>query len=108
MQLLVHSLGGDVAGSGQREYGLAEVRVPNETALLPEGTHPVWMSHGDHVRTLPEGFTAEANSENGIIAAISDHKQKIFGLQFHPEVNHTQNGPEMLAPIRDGSVRGQS
>ncbi|MCD6356024.1 MAG: glutamine-hydrolyzing GMP synthase [Anaerolineaceae bacterium] len=96
MQLLVYALGGKVVASDQREYGLAQVHVQTDNILLPEGDHQVWMSHGDQVKKLPLGFSALAVSENGITAAMGDVKRGIFGLQFHPEVNHTQNGLLML------------
>ena len=96
MQLLVRALGGEVAGSEQREYGLTRVNAPTDSVLFEAGDHPVWMSHGDIVQTLPEGFQPLAHSQHGIIAGMRSADAHIFGLQFHPEVNHTVGGLQML------------
>jgi GMP synthase (glutamine-hydrolysing) len=96
MQALTHALGGVVAASIQREYGLAQIEVTKGLSLLPEGRHAVWMSHGDRIETLPESFQALARSDNSPIAAMGDPGTKRFGLQFHPEVEHTPIGREVL------------
>ncbi|MDO9547083.1 MAG: glutamine-hydrolyzing GMP synthase [Pelolinea sp.] len=96
MQLLVQELGGKVALSNQREYGLSEITASTGNPILPPGTHQVWMSHGDWVETLPSGFTSLAASSSCPIAAIGDSKRRIYGLQFHPEVQHTPGGLGML------------
>ena len=99
MQALTHRMGGKVVPGAEREYGPAHVRAVDPVALLfvdlPDSL-PVWMSHGDRVEALPEGFRVLARSENDIIAAIGDDARRIYGTQFHPEVHHTPQGAEML------------
>lgn len=96
MQLLAHVLGGKVAASQKKEYGLAEVDCQVENPLLPQGSMPVWMSHGDRVEQLPPGFIALAASINSPYAAMGDPLRRIYALQFHPEVRHTPRGDEIL------------
>ncbi len=101
MQLIAHSLGGEVAHSEKREYGKAKLSLSRDGRLFKGlgekgGELTVWMSHGDHVRTLPRGFHAIAHSKNTAFAAIEDAQKKIYGLQFHPEVVHTQKGIEII------------
>jgi GMP synthase (glutamine-hydrolysing) len=96
MQALTHSLGGVVAASSEREYGPAKIAVPLEVAVLPAGEYPVWMSHGDRIEQVPQGFKSLAHSDNSPIAAMGDVEKKRFGLQFHPEVEHTPIGREIL------------
>ena len=96
MQALAHQLGGQVSPVSKREYGLAEVFVSAENPLLEKRQWTVWMSHGDQVTRLPEGWQALASSQNCPIAAMVDPAQKRFGLQFHPEVMHTKRGSEIL------------
>ncbi|MBO0682304.1 MAG: glutamine-hydrolyzing GMP synthase, partial [Candidatus Dormibacteraeota bacterium] len=97
MQLIARHLGGEVAPASRREYGPAVLAVSDESGLfqgLPREL-PVWMSHGDHVARLPPGFHALASSANSPIAALSDGRG-ILGIQFHPEVQHTPQGTEIL------------
>jgi GMP synthase (glutamine-hydrolysing) len=96
MQALTHSLGGRVAAARTREYGPAEIEVPNGGGLLRKGRHPVWMSHGDRIDQLPEGFQVLASSTNAPYAAMGNPEFKRYGLQFHPEVQHTPDGFEIL------------
>ncbi len=96
MQALTHALGGKVAPSAAREYGLAEVEVTRENPLLPPGSYPVWMSHGDRIEQAPGGFLPLARSGNSPVAAMGDLQRRYFGVQFHPEVRHTPNGKEIL------------
>jgi len=96
MQALAHSLGGRVAPSQEREYGLAQVETLVTNPLLPPGTQPVWMSHGDRIEALPAGFIALARSQNSPIAAMGDLERNYYGVQFHPEVHHTPGGAEIL------------
>lgn len=96
MQALAHRLGGQVDSAADREYGPAEIEVAPDTPLLPPGTQPVWMSHGDRVEQLPDGFQPLARSSNSPYAAMGDLEHRRFGLQFHPEVQHTPAGPELL------------
>ena len=96
MQALTHALGGVVAGAQHREYGAAELATRGENLLLPAGTQQVWMSHGDRVERLPEGFVSLAETSNAPFAAMGDTSRHLYGLQFHPEVAHTPNGTETL------------
>ncbi|MCL4273739.1 MAG: glutamine-hydrolyzing GMP synthase [Anaerolineales bacterium] len=95
MQAITHALGGKVDPSAQREYGHAEIQSLISTPLL-SNISKVWMSHGDKVTQLPEGFEALAKSGNSPYAAMGDLKRKYFGVQFHPEVHHTPNGIELF------------
>jgi GMP synthase (glutamine-hydrolysing) len=96
MQALTYALGGSVAPSTKREYGLVDVEATFSNQLLPEGRRSVWMSHGDRIERPPEGFTTLAHSANSPFAAIGDLQRGYFGVQFHPEVRHTQGGSEIL------------
>src|SRR5271157_2350308 len=95
MQLLTHVLGGQVDPSPEREYGPATVE-PLFPGTMLEAISAVWMSHGDRITRLPEGFVALARSANSPIAAMGDFTRKYFAVQFHPEVNHTPNGAALL------------
>ncbi len=95
MQALTHALGGKVDPSAEREYGQAEI-TPLIPGTMLDVLSKVWMSHGDKVTQLPEGFVALAKSGNSPYAAMGDMKRKYFGVQFHPEVHHTPNGSELL------------
>jgi GMP synthase (glutamine-hydrolysing) len=98
MQLLAHALGGRVLPSAHREYGHAmlRARLPHHPLFqhLP-AEMPVWMSHGDRVERLPEGFSVLAESDNSPVAAMA-HPSGWIGIQFHPEVVHTPSGKELL------------
>ncbi len=96
MQLLTFNLGGRVAASTRREYGPAEAETLTSNPLLPEGKRSVWMSHGDRIERPPQGFVTLAKSQNSPHAAIGDLKRGYYGIQFHPEVRHTQGGSEIL------------
>ena len=99
MQELANELGGQVVPAKQREYGPAELTISSPPSLLFQGlpsTLRVWMSHGDHVQTLPSGFRVLASTDNAPIAACGDEQRHIYGLQFHPEVIHTPQGVEIL------------
>lgn len=99
MQLLTRRLGGQVVPGTEREYGPAVVQVTENTNGLLGGLADqlvVWMSHGDRVVTLPEGFEVLARSQNDIVAAMGNTDRQIYGTQFHPEVHHTPRGDEIL------------
>jgi GMP synthase (glutamine-hydrolysing) len=101
MQALAEKLGGSVEASGHREFGYAEVTVSGGDALLggladSANLLKVWMSHGDRVESLPAGFDVIASSRNAPVAAMADKTRKMYGLQFHPEVTHTEHGLEII------------
>jgi len=98
MQLMVQQLGGAVVAAGRAEYGKAPIHVDDPTDLLTnvdEGS-TMWMSHGDSVERLPEGFERLAHTDNTPEAAVADHRRRLYGVQFHPEVVHSQGGMAML------------
>ncbi len=95
MQALTHALGGQVDASAHREYGPAEIQ-PLIPGTMLDVISKVWMSHGDRITRMPEGFVALAKSGNSPFAAMGDMTRKYFGVQFHPEVHHTPNGIELL------------
>lgn len=103
LQITVHSLGGNVEKSASAEYGPAKLDLSGEEWALgspmTEGIHSgkkVWMSHGDEVVAIPEGFQIYASSSSCRYAMIGDANRNIFGIQFHPEVTHTEQGNEFL------------
>ena len=104
MQLMAHQLGGRVEKSDKREYGHAELEIIADSPLFAGMTcqQKVWMSHGDHVTKLPNGFVAVARSGNAPHAAIADARRNLFGLQFHPEVHHTPNGKKIISNFVHG------
>ena len=106
MQLMAHLLGGKVEPAPAREYGLAQVFVDRINGLLDvvnegagTGAAPlqVWMSHGDSVSRVPEGFEIIAHTDRLPVAAMADKSRRLFGLQFHPEVVHTPAGKDIIA-----------
>lgn len=100
MQLMVKQLGGKVERAKRGEYGKAALYIDDPTDLLTnvEEGSTMWMSHGDSCTVLPEGFEILAHTDNTDCAAIAHHEQKLYGVQFHPEVVHSQYG---LALIRN-------
>jgi GMP synthase (glutamine-hydrolysing) len=96
MQAMTKALGGKVSPGGVREYGLAEIDVKNVNSLLPVAHQKVWMSHGDRVEEVPEGFTPLAASSNGLLSAMSQEEKGWYAVQFHPEVRHTERGKEIV------------
>jgi GMP synthase (glutamine-hydrolysing) len=97
-QLIAYLAGGKVEPASHREYGTATVTIEHRMGILKglNRTERVWMSHGDTVFTLPSGYKTLAHSENTPIAAFSNEAKKIHGLQWHPEVVHTEHGAQML------------
>ena len=99
-QILAHLLGGKVEKGLRREFGKGTLRVKDDScplfARLPD-TLQVWNSHGDKLTRLPAGFKSVAVTENSEYAAIENRRQKMFGVQFHPEVAHTPRGREIIA-----------
>ncbi len=106
MQTMTEQLGGKVQSSDHREFGYAQVRARGHSKLLQNiedsvteegfGMLDVWMSHGDKVVEIPDGFKLIASSEGAPIAGIGNDDKLIYGLQFHPEVTHTQQGFRIL------------
>lgn len=98
LQLSAHLLGGKVLPSEKREYGRAKLDIlePGELLSGVRSDSVVWMSHGDRVEGLPKGFHTLGRSENSEFCAIGDPERKIFGVQFHPEVAHTEEGTQIL------------
>lgn len=96
MQAVADAWSGEVTPSAAREYGHTQLRVEQENPLLPQGDHQVWMSHGDQITKLPDGFISLASTANTAIAAMGDLERRIYGVQFHPEVKHTAIGTEIL------------
>ena len=96
MQLLADALDGQVIPSMEREYGSANLIVSKANALIPEGMHSVWMSHGDRINKLPPGFEILASTDNSPIAAMGDPDRHFYGVQFHPEVKHTSIGVDII------------
>jgi GMP synthase (glutamine-hydrolysing) len=107
MQTMAEQLGGKVESSNHREFGYAQIRARGHSKLLngiedhlsPEGFGllDVWMSHGDRVSVLPEGFSLIASSEGAPIAGIANEAQGFYAVQFHPEVTHTHQGGRILS-----------
>jgi GMP synthase (glutamine-hydrolysing) len=98
-QLMAQTLGGEVANTGDREYGATVLRVRDRggvllTDLPPEAT--VWMSHGDGVTRAPDGFRITAATDRIQVAAMEDRERGLFAVQFHPEVSHTHHGQDVM------------
>src|SRR5215212_8791497 len=122
-QIMAAQLGGEVKGGHHAEFGRAEVEVLHDSPLFRGvwhvgETYPVWMSHGDRVTKLPEGFETLAVSGNAPFAVVGDERRRLYGVQFHPEVVHTPHGALLIRNfVRDiagcrgdwtmGSFRGE-
>ena len=106
MQTMVNQLGGTVVNSNEREFGYAEIRAHGHSDLLKgiedkkndegHGLLDVWMSHGDKVNQLPDGFEIICSNQSTPIAGIANKSKHFYGLQFHPEVTHTKKGFEII------------
>jgi GMP synthase (glutamine-hydrolysing) len=101
MQLMSRHFGGTVVPAGKREFGHAELRSTGCPGPLFEGffvdsVSPVWMSHGDHVACVPDGFEVAAETANAPVCAIQNVNKNLYGVQFHPEVNHTPRGEQLI------------
>jgi len=103
MQTMAVQLGGSTVAADQREFGHAEISICENDRLLSglsdqagQGRLDVWMSHGDHVQTVPAGFTITARTMRIPIAAMANEEKRWYGVQFHPEVTHTKQGSELL------------
>ncbi|MFN3739994.1 MAG: glutamine-hydrolyzing GMP synthase [Thermodesulfovibrionales bacterium] len=98
MQAIAHMLGGKVARAQRREYGRAELIIDDNKGLfkdIPPKTK-VWMSHADRIEEMPPGFHVIGHTENSSIAAMADDSRRLYALQFHPEVVHTESGLKIL------------
>jgi GMP synthase (glutamine-hydrolysing) len=98
MQFMVAALGGSVKRAVRREYGFAELNIKSQTGIfegIPKNTQ-CWMSHGDSIEQLPDGFRTSASTENTSVAAVAHRSQRLIGVQFHPEVAHTPMGKKIL------------
>jgi GMP synthase (glutamine-hydrolysing) len=95
---ICHQLGGQVESGHSREFGRAEIDIVSGSPLFAglDAREPVWMSHGDKITAIPEGFSVIATSAGSPYAAIADEKRRFYGLQFHAEVAHTPRGATML------------
>jgi GMP synthase (glutamine-hydrolysing) len=102
LQLLALQLGGKVEASHTREYGNARLSLTADSQLLPKEADgsQVWMSHGDHVTAIPQGFVQTAKS-GSIICGMEDTSRQLYGIQFHPEVAHSQHGKAILQRFFD-------
>jgi GMP synthase (glutamine-hydrolysing) len=98
-QLMARELGGDVLPAAKREYGPASVQITGDDEGLFAGLdrdQPVWMSHGDSITRLPQGFHATAQTDSTPYAGLAAPERKLYGIQFHPEVVHTPHGKDVL------------
>jgi len=97
MQLMVEHHGGVIKAAHKREYGRMGVRIQSRSPLFSGiESFEAWMSHGDETAELPEGFLLTAKSAEGAVAAIAHEKRGLYGIQFHPEVTHTEKGTEII------------
>ncbi|MCF6246587.1 MAG: glutamine-hydrolyzing GMP synthase [Desulfobacula sp.] len=98
MHYMVHTLGGKIQKADKREYGFASLDIKEADPLFKDMNtgFQCWMSHGDSTIELPEGFVVTASTRNTSIAAIANHEKKFYGLQLHPEVEHSINGSLMI------------
>jgi GMP synthase (glutamine-hydrolysing) len=97
-QLMALELGGDVMPSAKREYGPATVQITGDVTLFGgiDREQPVWMSHGDSITRLPEGFASTAQTDSTPYAGLEAPERNLYGIQFHPEVAHTPRGKDVL------------
>jgi GMP synthase (glutamine-hydrolysing) len=106
-QLMCDLLGGKVEAGHHREFGRADIVIAKESPLFAgigavDHNEPVWMSHGDRITAIPEGFEVVATSVGSPFAAIADEKRKFYGVQFHPEVVHTPRGAQIYRNFTHG------
>jgi GMP synthase (glutamine-hydrolysing) len=97
-QLMAHHLGGDVLPASKREYGPATVTITHDDGLFRgmDREQPVWMSHGDSITRLPDGFRPTAQTDSSPYAGLAAPERNLYGIQFHPEVVHTPGGRDVL------------
>ncbi len=100
LQLITLNFSGEVQPAENREYGKAEINILSENSVLFKNVKNhsvVWMSHGDYVTRLPKDFAVTSETENSPVCSIENTKQKIYGVQFHPEVAHTEEGKKIIS-----------
>jgi GMP synthase (glutamine-hydrolysing) len=107
LQLMVQMLGGHVKATKRREYGKTELQIKDTSDLFKGINDRIisWMSHGDYAEVLPKGFEIMASSQNCPTAAVRDSSRRLFGVQFHPEVAHTENGIQIIRNFVSGISR---
>ncbi len=98
LQLIANNFNGKVEPADDREYGKANIVIKSDSSILNGVTDSsvVWMSHGDLITKIPEGFSINAETDNTPICVLTNEELKIFGLQFHPEVAHTEDGKKII------------
>jgi GMP synthase (glutamine-hydrolysing) len=96
MQAMADLMGGEVLQSKSREFGKALLEVETTNPLIPQGSHQVWMSHGDRIEKVPPGFEILGKTANSPVAVMGDLTRAIYGVQFHPEVRHTLIGTDII------------
>ena len=99
LQLLTHNFGGKITSKNRGEYGLSKVNFNNDNEIFSHlsKSSNVWMSHGDEVESIGEGWDVIAESDNGIVAALQYKERPLYGVQFHPEVVHTEEGLKIIS-----------
>lgn len=99
MQLIAMQYGGKIIPSKKREYGGSTIEILNDSLLFDGVLRKtnVWMSHGDEVKFIPDGFVINSRTENGVISGFESVNKRIYAVQFHPEVNHTIEGDKILS-----------
>jgi GMP synthase (glutamine-hydrolysing) len=103
LQLIANNFNGKVEPAEDREYGKANIVIQNHSSILNgvSDNSIVWMSHGDLITKIPDGFSINAETDNTPICVLSNEESKIFGLQFHPEVAHTEDGKKIINNFRN-------
>ena len=98
MQVLAFQEGGQIVNEGKKEFGHAQIKIESKSSIFADTdiNFSVWMSHGDKVVSLPDGYEVIASSDNSPIAAFQNQVKNYYGLQFHPEVTHTQHGTQII------------
>jgi len=100
LQILAKTFGGKINKSSLREYGFAKLKILSKSLIVPTEWYKksprIWMSHGDHVKKIPKNYDIIAMSNNKIVSIIENKNDKIYGLQFHPEVHHTEYGDKVI------------
>jgi len=99
MQVIARMLDGKTRHTNEREYGKTELFIDDNRDLFSNipGNFTCWASHGDHITKMPNGFIASAHTLNAPVAAMSNKKRRIYGVQFHPEVSHTEKGNQIIS-----------